>query len=150
VKIQIGDTVYPVKSPDDLSVLDLLMLEQESAAVGRKLTMPVLKGMQESIDAAVASERTPAARKQAREEHPESLWMFAITIWASRRAAGEHITFADAISFPMRELTPIPEPGDEVADEVDPTRAQRRASAPGVARRAKQTPKISGPRSIPA
>jgi hypothetical protein len=43
-------------------------------------------------------------------------------VFLSRRAAGEEVSFLDAIDIPVASLAMIPEPGDEPEEESDPTK----------------------------
>lgn len=122
MKIRIGDTVYDPKSVDDLSLLDLLTLERESGELGRALSMSVLSGMQRSLEAAQRDAKSPEEKIQVGNDHPDSPWLLAVVIWASRRAAGERVTFGDAISFPLSSLEYIAEVGDQPV--VDPQKAR--------------------------
>lgn len=150
MKIRIGEVEYPVKTPDDLSLFDLIQLEQQTTAVGRTLTMPVLVEMDHSIEQAVAAASGAAAKRAARENHPDAPWMLAVTIWASRRAAGDAVSFTEAISFPLRELALVPEDGDPPADAVDPTLRRLRDSGAVGDRRPKSRKKTSAKASTAA
>lgn len=143
-KPQPGETdtrkLYPVKVVEELSLLDLLTLERESEATGRKLTLTELDRMEESIAAAqreairgLDAKAAAIARHRAGEEHPDAIWLFAVMLWASRRGAGDVVTFDEAISTPLNEVDVISEAGDRGAD---PTR-RRRASSAGAKKQAK-------------
>lgn len=56
----------------------------------------------------------------ARGRHPDAIWAMAVTVWASRRLAGEDVTVAQAADFRW--------PADfEALDEPTPTKARPKA-----------------------
>ena len=145
--IKIQGTTYPVKSAAELSLLDLLTLERETRDLGRPLTMSVIAGMENSVQAAIREADGSEAKRKARTEHPESAWLLAVTLWASRKAAGDHVTFEEAISFPLSALEFVAEAGDADDADVDPPQP-RPASVPGGKHPAKRSAtKTSSPRS---
>jgi hypothetical protein len=104
MKFQLEDRIYDGTSIEDLSLRAMLDLERETESFGRKLRMPDIEAMAESL--------AECATDKDRSRHPDVLWLTAVTIWAARRAAGETLSFADAIDFPMSHLTFLPEPQD--------------------------------------
>lgn len=137
-RFSIGSKVYDVKDVEDLSLWLLLELQSETADTARPLDVATVQQMAATID------KLPD--DDARKTHPDAPWLLGVTIWASRRMAGEEVTFREAIDFPMRQLTFLPAPADR--KKPDPTRRPRQASA-GVARKraAKSTPRTSKPAS---
>jgi len=117
MKFKIENRVYNAASIDELSLKDILQLESETTALGRPLRMNDFKVMSEEIDALKTD-----AEKQA---HPDAPWVLAVTIWASRREQGETMTFGDAIDFPLKQLTFLPEPQDHKV-KANPTKARPR------------------------
>jgi len=116
MKFKIKDTVYDMATLDLLSLKDILIFEKETADLGHSLRWADVTRMSEEIEAL----KTP----EKRQAHPDSLWMTAIAIWASRRISGEDASFGDAIDFPMRDLTWIEEPQDRKKPER-PTKPAR-------------------------
>lgn len=112
MKIKIGDKTYQRVDVDQLTLLNVIKLQTETAELGHPLTMAALRDMSDEI------EKLPIGKQ---DEHPDVLWLIGTSIWASRLAAGEQVTFAEALSFPMSQMEFIPEPGDE---QPDPTKAR--------------------------
>jgi hypothetical protein len=144
LKLKIGDQTYPLKSVDELSLLDLLLLERETRDLGRPLTLSVISDMEKDVGAATMGKATVEERRRARQEHPDAPWLLAVSLWASRRAAGDKLTFEEAISFPLSELSFVREPGDpeDTPAEADPTRARPgsgRAGKPQASRSSTRT-----------
>lgn len=86
-----------------------------------------------------------------RRAHPAALMMTALTIWASRIAEGDDVTFDDVISAPLESMLFVSDPGelDEPEERAapDPHRARPgsgRADAPAVAKAAKRKTATSG------
>lgn len=133
MKLAIDGKVYDAADLDQLSLRDILMFEKESADMGRPMSW---------ADIGVISTRIDALKTKAEKEaDPGIVWMTAVTIWASRRLAGENITFEQAVDFPMRSLTFLPEPQDRKA-AGNPTKAR-----PGSGRAANRRP---GPVAAPS
>jgi len=103
VRFQIGERRYEVNAIEDLSLKMILELEAESRDFGRQLKF---------ADISVWADELNALSEDERVQHPESMWLLAVTIWASRKLAGEPVTFAEAVDFPMSQLVFLPEPQD--------------------------------------
>jgi hypothetical protein len=146
--------IYEYVAVEEVTLLDLLRLERESSRLGRPLTLHVLDGMEDSIAraqiaavAAAPAGRETAAKREAREAHPDAPWLFAVMIWACQRAAGEDITFEQALDVKANEIDVISELGDP-EDEPDPTRRPPARSGGGKPRpRDRAARKTSKPRS---
>ncbi len=130
MRIRVGDREYPLKYVEELTLLDLLTLEAQTRNIdpSRPLTMYVLRGMERSVAKAIAGLSGPA-RVAAGEAHPDAPWLFAVMIWAARRAAGEDVTFAQAIEVDPADIEYVREAGDE--PEPDPLARRSAASAAG-------------------
>ena len=140
MKLKIGDRTYALKSVEELTLLDILTLERETRDLGRPLTMSVIEAMRKDIEQATVGKATVEERAQARREHPDAPWVLAVMLWASRRHAGEKVTFEEAISFPISQMSFEREPGDpaDMPEAADPT-----AARPGSGRAAKPRAKQS-------
>jgi hypothetical protein len=142
VRFKIGETLYDGANLDRLSLKDILLLENATEALGRPLKWHEIQQWTEELDRlamAAAHGINKAARDAAMEErnrHPGNIWVMALVIWASRRLAGESISFEDAIDFPMADLEFLPDPKDERA--ANPTKA--RPTPKGSGRAAKPRP----------
>jgi hypothetical protein len=104
VKFKIGDRVYDGTAIDQLSLKMLLELEQQTKDFGRTLTMNDIQSMSAELDGLKSD--------QERQAHPNGPWFLAVAIWAARKVAGEAVTFSEAIDFPLKDLTFLPEPQD--------------------------------------
>jgi hypothetical protein len=129
MKFTIEGRVYNAADLDLVSLKDILLLAQQTRDLGRPLTWGELGAMSQALDG--------LASDAERERHPDAPWILAVTIWATRRIAGEDLSFGDAIDFPMRELKFLPEPQDRKAP-VNPTKART-----GSVRAAKSRPAVA-------
>lgn len=123
MKIRIGDREYDAVNYKTASLLHLMELRQQSRAFtedGKGLGMHAMERMQRRSaeyqrqrDEAVAGGRDVAGIDAPDDA---DLWL-GVVVFLSRRAAGEKITFLEAIDVPLGGIEAIREPGDE----LDPT-----------------------------
>jgi hypothetical protein len=113
VRFRLGGKVYTTASLDEISLRDLMVFERETAAMG----LPMKWSDVERIGSEMAE-------LPADGQHPDTLLMVGVTIWAARRAAGDDVTFEQAIDFPMKDLEFIDAPKDHQAP-TNPTRARK-------------------------
>jgi hypothetical protein len=104
VKFKIGDRIYDGTAIDELSLKMLLELEQQTKDFGRTLTMNDIQSMSAELDGLKTDKE--------RSAHPSGPWFLAVAIWAARKVAGEAVSFSDAIDFPLKDLTFLPDPQD--------------------------------------
>lgn len=97
-----GKTIYSLAALDELSLKDLLALRGQLADLGVPETWN---------DIVAASDEM--TRMDDPDEHELSLLVFAVTIWAARRSAGDELTFGDAIDFPLSSITYLAVPQDK-------------------------------------
>jgi hypothetical protein len=115
VKLLIDGREYPAVDHSSASLLHLMELKQQTREFtedGKGLGMAALQAIGVS-----------AAQAQAEGEVPEGadLWM-AVMVFLTRRAAGEKLSFLEAIDVPLGSIEVVAEPGDQVeAVEPDPT-----------------------------
>jgi hypothetical protein len=114
-RFKIGDRIYSTSSIDKVSLKDLLLFQADLKELG----------FTDSWSDIESAAQQMASNPEGAESHPLALLLFATTIWASRRAAGEDIRFIDAIDVEMSELTILPATQDK---------------APGKAKGSKSTP----------
>lgn len=108
MRFRIGDgRIYDVAGIDRLTLANILKLEKETVELGRPMKWSDLRTMTERIEGLTPEEF---------EADDDTPWVLALTVWASRLSAGEHITFEEAISFPMADLQMLPEPQDHQPD----------------------------------
>lgn len=130
MKFSIKGKIYDVRVLDDLSLRHLLELQTQTKELGRELSAGEIQEMGEKLD------QLP---KDERKLHPDAPWVLAFTIWGSRRLAGENVTFEQAIDFPMRELTFLPEPEDRKAAAGPQKRPARNGGGAAAARGSRAT-----------
>lgn len=104
----IGDKHYPRVAVDELSLRHTLALQRELAVtdISEAKTWADVRRMFEEFAAMSAAER---------ENHPEVLFLTAVTIWATRVSAGERLSLLDAVDVPVKSVRWVTEPGDKVA-----------------------------------
>lgn len=140
MKIKIGATVYSTADLDDLSLKTLLQLEQETQDFGHPLTANDIRLMSDRIRKLKTDEERAA--------DPGALWLTAVVVWASRKLAGEDVTFEQAVDFPMSDLGYIDEPQDHLPDPTKPRKPPKGSGAAG-RRPAKRPPsETSAPVSL--
>ncbi|HEY2088600.1 MAG TPA: hypothetical protein VGH54_21595 [Mycobacterium sp.] len=132
MRFKIGTKTYNGADLDRLSLKDILMLENETAELGKPLKWTQVQEWEQDLDRltriVVDETKSKAVRDAAmkeREDHPGNIWVMALVIWSSRRLAGELISFGDAIDFPMKDLQFLPEPTDHKSS-ANPTKARPR------------------------
>jgi hypothetical protein len=121
MKFKILDTVYDLGSLDRLSLIDILMLEKETRELGNPLRWSQVMQMSADLEA--------LKTKEEKEAYPDILWMSAITIWSSRRIAGDKVSFVEAIDFPMGDMIWLPDPEDHKEPERPTKPARARAGS---------------------
>lgn len=139
MRFTIGSAVYDMQSLDRLTLLQILRLERELKELrGEDMKWAQIRAMCSEIDELDGDEQ---------EDHPDFMWVVALGIWASRLGKGEDLAFADAIDFPIGDLTFVPDPEDH-----KPGKAQRHkgGAEAGNSPATKAAKKTSAPRSSPA
>ena len=126
-RFKLGDKVYSPAGLDEVSLKDLVLFNTQAADMGLAERWSDVESA--SMEIATLSERDA-------ERHPGKHLVIAVTIWISRRAAGEDLSFGDAIDFPMSSIEFIADPEDHKPGK----RNGAKRSAP-----AKRTPKASAP-----
>lgn len=119
MRFQIGETIYTSALLDEVSLKDLLAFNREADEAGLSLTYADI----ENLAVEVAALKPEEAAK-----HPQKLVLIAVTIWASRRAAGEKISFGDAIDVPLSKIKWLPVTQDRVGPTKPKPRGTRTAS----------------------
>jgi hypothetical protein len=115
VKLVIDGREYPAVTHATASLLHLMELKQQTRDLtpdGLGLGMAALEGIGREAEVARASGETP----------PNADVWFAVLVFLSRRAAGEKLSFVEAIDVPFGAIEFVTEPGDEAqVAEADPT-----------------------------
>ena len=130
----IGDKHYPRVAVDELSLRHTLALQRELVLsnISEAKTWADVRRM-----FAEFAEMEPAER----ENHPEVLFLTAVTIWATRVSAGEELSLLDAEDVPVTSVRWVTEPGDKVAPAAAGKARARKAGAADAARGTGPTPK---------
>lgn len=94
-RFMIDDRVYTSAALDEVSLRDMLLFEGQAKDIGLSLTW----GEIEDLAQRVAGE-TDANNVSTQD----GLTLTAATVWASRRAAGDDVTFGEAIDVPVNRI----------------------------------------------
>lgn len=118
-RFKIGERVYETDALDEISLRDLMLFNSQAAAFG--VTWSDV-------------ERIVTEMSELGEEgqsHPDVMLMVGVTIWAARRAAGEDVTFDQAVDVPMSRIVWLESPKDHKPKAVKRARsASARAALP--------------------
>lgn len=122
-RFQIDGKTYSTATLDEITLKDLLLFEVQARDLGLDVTWAQLQERAAALDTA---DEAAADR--------DGLLMMAATIWASRRMAGEDVTFGDAIDVPLASIVFLPPTEDH---KPGPPKARKKgrpkASAPHTA-----------------
>jgi hypothetical protein len=132
VKVIIEGTVYEGRTIDTLAIKHALQFDRECREHGYPLTWADV----ERIRAEMAGLETDDERAR----HPDALVLTAVTVWASRLAAGESVTFDEVISVPLGSMR-------FVVDEPDPSKDSTGAAAPDPRRARPGSGRAAAPRA---
>jgi hypothetical protein len=127
MKFSIHGKVYDAADMDLVSLRDILLFEKQVKEFDDDITWEKVGKWAEEIDAL----KTDAEKLN----HPSGIWIPAVMVWASRRIAGEDLTFGEAIDFPMKDLHYITEPQDK-KPKANPTKARPGSGRAGAQRAA--------------
>lgn len=112
MRISIGDREWPAVSPLKAELLHLMELRQQTQDFHPGgLGMKALQALHAEVMEA----------RQAGEEPDEytGFVFLAVMLFLSRRAAGEQLTFREAIRVPAAEIRVVPDEGDELPEGVE-------------------------------
>jgi hypothetical protein len=118
--LEIEGKRYPVVTPSDATLSDLLAIKRETG-----LSVTEVHEMSEVFDGLKGK-----ALEAAIESHlDEFLWLQALTVWLSRKKAGDDVSFEEACDVPYESIREIPEPGDHaVSNKATAKRAVKKAT----------------------
>ena len=102
----IGDKHYPGVAVSELSI-------RHSLALQRELAVTNISSAKTWADVRALLAEFQALDKAGRENHPEALFLTAVTIWAARVTAGEEMGLLDAVDIPAASVRWIAEPSDK-------------------------------------
>ena len=113
----IGDKHYPGVAVSELSI-------RHSLALQRELAVTNISSAKTWADVRALLAEFQALDKAGRENHPEALFLTAVTIWAARVTAGEELGLLDAVDIPAASVKWIAEPADRApAGKARPRRS---------------------------
>lgn len=133
--------VYDAADLDLIPLRDILLFEQQTKDMGRAVEWSQIEAWGEQLDALKTDDE--------KARHPGAMWLTAVTVWASRRIAGENVNFDEAVNIPMRDLVFLPDPQDRKA-AANPTTARRTGSGRAAKPRAAAAGAASGETSAAA
>lgn len=144
MRFRIDGRIYEAAALDQLMLKDILLFERDAAALGRPMKWGQIEAWAKELDVYYETIANPRSTKAAKDEaeraakdHEGAMWVIAMTIWASRRVAGETLTFEQATEFPMHQLEWLPDPQDRKV-AANPTKARpatRKASGRAASKR---------------
>lgn len=91
MRFKVKGKEYDAAGLDDVTLRDTLLFESQMRELGRPMVWTEMLG--------IVAHLATIEDDQARGTHPDAMWSFAVTIWASRRLAGENVTIAEAADF---------------------------------------------------
>lgn len=134
-RFKIGDRIYSTAALDEISLRDLVVFNTEVAELG----LPYTWADVERIGNEMAD-----LEEEAAKQHPDAMFITGVTIWASRRAAGDQVSFLEAIDVKLKDLQFVP-PKEE-APRTGPTKTRKAKSGrKGSSRVAPATPSLETP-----
>lgn len=142
MKLKIGETLYSVTAIDDLHLKTLLQLEQQTADFGHPMNANDIRIMSDRMRTLTTDEERAA--------DPDVLWLTAVVIWASRKIAGDDVTFDEAVDFPISDLSYIAEPRDHKPDPTKPRKPPKGSGGAGKRPARARPSKTSRPVSLSA
>lgn len=129
MRFKLDGKVYSTASLDEISLRDLVLFNTQAEEIGLTRKWSDVERVAHELETLPAKEA---------DLHPEKLLVIAVTIWASRRLAGDQLTFGEAIDFPTSHLEWLPEPEDRKPGKGKgakkaPAKKSTRTSAPAAA-----------------
>lgn len=134
---------YPLKSIEEVDLWALEELAAEGREIDRDLSLAAIEAIERDISK--LKHRDAQTQAMMRARHPQAVLMQGLSMWASRRCAGEEISLREAMKTSYAEISYIREAGDDADDGQDPPSAR-----PGSGRAAKRAPKARATRKTSA
>lgn len=122
-RFKIGSKVYTSAALDEVSLRDLVLFDNQSADMGWSKRWSDIERIATEWDALSVEEA---------ETYPEKMTMIAVTIWVSRRVAGEDVTLDQALDIPLNSLDFLPEPEDKKPGKPKGAKKPRKSTPPSV------------------
>lgn len=94
VRFKINGKTYDTATVDEISLRDVVLFNRQAADVGLDVKWADVERISNEM-AELGDTDVP---------HPDALVMFAVTIWAARRVAGDDVTLSEALDVPMKDI----------------------------------------------
>lgn len=104
LRFKIGDVTYNTSSIEDISLRDVMVFNRQAADMGLDLTWVDVERIAQEIQDAVEEAKSQGKSPQEAATHPDALLMFGVTVWISRRMAGESVTLDQATDVPLTSI----------------------------------------------
>lgn len=112
--LEIDGKRYPLITAEEATLADLLAIRRQTGTgVGE------LQELLERFDGLTPKEIEAMAEEDA-DVIDDSLLAYGISVWLSRRHAGEDLTLEQACAVPLDAIRQIAEPGDHVEGAATP------------------------------
>lgn len=96
--LEINHKKYRLTRLDELNLKHAMQLQAELAA------HPTLTRARTWLEVRTLWQEYSSLPEQDRETHPETLFLAALTVWATRVVAGEQLSLMEAIDVPVRSI----------------------------------------------
>lgn len=104
LRFKIDGKVYDTASVDEISLRDVLMFNKQAADMGLPATWADVERIAAETAALAEQAKADGKKPEDMAPHPDALLMFAVTVWASRRIAGDDVTLEQAVDVPMSSI----------------------------------------------
>ena len=98
MKFRLQGKLYTMAAIDRLTLLDLMKLERQTEEMGRPMKWSELRSILEHFDTQFDVD---GFDPEGDDLYP---WFLGLLIWATRRDAGDEVTFGDAVDVPLGEI----------------------------------------------
>lgn len=116
-RFKIGTKIYTSAALDEISLRDLMLFNTQAAEMGLAERWDDVERIADELDALSIEEA---------EHHPGKMVMIGVTVWASRRCAGEDVSLDEAVDIPLRSIVFLP----DTEDKKPPANPTKRAATP--------------------
>lgn len=125
-RFKLDGRTYEMTAINEISLRDLVLFNAQAAEMGGDFRWS-------DVEEAAAEMQAMKTVGEA-SKHPRRNLVIAVTIWISRRAAGDDLSFGEAIDFPMSSVEFLPsaedrKPGPTKARKGPAKKSTRKASA---------------------
>jgi hypothetical protein len=119
VEFKIDGKTYTTAGLDEITLKDVLRFDTQAAALGLGITWKDVERINQEFAELTAEEA---------DNHPQAVLMVALTIWASRRVAGDDVSLDEAIDIPLSSID-FGTPPEEPARPTQPRKAGAKKGA---------------------